>query len=102
MELLIDTCSWLKLARLQNKNIFNVENLYNWAEIQITYDVQKELNYWRCSVWKKEATQIIPIKDEKIFNEIKNFGYDEADASILSNGCKEPDSFILSEDRALL
>lgn len=102
MKLMIDTCSWFKLERLSRLGLFDANNLYKWAEIQITHDVEKELDYWQCSVWKKERTQILPVKNEKIFNEAILLGYDIADASILSNGSKDPDFFIVSEDRAMI
>jgi len=99
---MIDTCSWLKLDRLQSSDLFDVNDLYQWAEIQITHDVENELEYWRCLVWKKEKTQILPIKNEQIFKEAILMGYDDADASILSNGHSDPDFFLITEDRAVI
>jgi len=102
MKLLIDTITWTKLARLQNLDAFSSVQLYAWAEIQITHKVQEELEYRRNTIWIKEKTQILPIKTARIYQDALDLDFDEADASILSNGSKEPDYFIVSEDRDLL
>ncbi len=102
MILLIDTITWTKLSRLQKMEVFSSKSLYEWAEIQITHKVQEELEYRRNNIWIKENTQILPIKRTNIFQDALNLHFDEADSSILSNGSKEPDYFIVSEDRDLL
>ncbi|MHA1651027.1 MAG: hypothetical protein ACTSYB_12600 [Candidatus Helarchaeota archaeon] len=102
MILLIDTCTWFKLDLLTEENLFNSENLYELAEIEITHQVLKELEHFGSSSFQKERTKINPIRNQKIFNDVLELGFDEADASILSFGSKTKNFILVSEDNALL
>ncbi|MHA1301337.1 MAG: hypothetical protein ACTSO9_18090 [Candidatus Helarchaeota archaeon] len=102
MNLLIDTCTWLKLDILKEDRIFEPDKIYNWANIGISHQVLKEIEHFNCKSFKKEKTQINPIQNEEIYKKALKLEFDEADASILSFGKKTGDSIIISEDGTLL
>ena len=102
MILLIDTCSWLKLDLLNEENVFNSGQLYDWADIEITHQILRELEYYDCRSLQREETKINPIGNQKIFNEAIELNFDEADASILSSGTRSKEIALISEDGALL
>jgi len=88
---------------LQGRKLFSPARLYAWATIQITREVEDELIHFGCQSWIKNKTHIVPIRDEKIYKDAIESGFDPADASILSLGVKDNfESFIISEDRPLL
>ena len=102
MILLIDTGNWLKLDKLKGEKLFNPNRIYEWAEIQITHEVEFEIEHFKCSSWERKKTVIIPIKNQIVYNEAIELDFDVADASILSNGQKENlEYLIVSEDQAL-
>lgn len=68
----------------------------------ITHDIASELEYFKCYTWKKDKTIILPIKNRAIYDEAIAFNFDKADASILSNGSKEFNPVIITEDRAII
>ena len=103
MILLIDTGTWLKLDKLKGEKLFNPNRIYEWAEIQITHEVEFEIEHFKCSSWERKKTVIIPIKNQIVYNEAIELDFDVADASILSNGQKENlEYLIVSEDRPLM
>ncbi|MHA1695479.1 MAG: hypothetical protein ACTSUG_09470 [Candidatus Helarchaeota archaeon] len=102
MILLIDTCTWLKLEVLKEDNLFEPSKIYDWAEIAVTHQVLKELEYYKCKSIIKEKTKINPIENRQIYNKSLRLNFDEADASILSFGRKSKNHIIVSEDGALL
>ncbi len=102
MDILIDTCSWLKIDSLIDEHLFSAKILYDFASINITHDVVTELEHYHAKSWIKEKTKIIPIKDKRIFDEAIVLEFDTADASILSNGSKDASWVIVSEDHLLL
>ena len=102
MDLFIDTCSWLKLDALSKNNLFLIENLYDFGDINITHDILFELDHFNCNVWIKERSKIIPVKNKQVFDEAITLDFDKADASLLSNGSKELATLIISEDNLVL
>ena len=102
MDLIIDTCSWFKLQALEFDHLFSIKTLYDFADVNITHDVLSELEYYSCAIWIKERSKIIPVKDKKIYDEATSLDFDAADASVLSNGSKDTNTLIISEDGPLL
>ncbi|TFF97386.1 MAG: hypothetical protein EU547_04470, partial [Promethearchaeota archaeon] len=102
MILLIDTCTWFKLELLKEDNLFETSKIYDWAEIAVTHQVLKELEYYKCESIIKEKTKINPIENRQIYNQSSSLNFDEADASILSFGKKSKNHILVSEDGALL
>lgn len=105
MKLLIDTGTWLKINYLIEKKVLTHDFIYNYAEIYITHQVEKEVNYFKPKSFIREKTIIIPVGDKTLYNEnVIYFG--EADASLISYGTsnydKNKDFIIISEDRPLL
>ncbi len=102
MKFLIDTFSWKKFDLLSKTDLFKVSNLYNWAEIYITHEVKTEIEHFKLKSCNFRATNILPIKNHKIFQDAKSLKFDQADAEILSNGNLDEDMCIISEDKPLL
>lgn len=104
MNFLIDTFSWKKLDLLTQAKLFEVSNLYEWAKIFITPEVLNEIHHFHLKSCNFQDTTILTIKNPKIFQEAKILNFDQADAEILSNGGRNPDTdvCIVSEDKPLL
>ncbi len=102
VNLLIDTCTWLKLDKLEEESLFKLDKLYSNFAIFITHDAERELKYYNCKSYNKSRTTILPIHDNTIYQKAIELEYDEADASILSQGDKNGEMTIVSEDRMLL
>jgi len=102
MDLLIDTCSWIKFDYLQDKKIVDTGILYQYADVAITHEVLAEIGYFKVSSVKIDKTKILPIKNNEIYISAMKLMFDRADASILSNGSRDSSTLIVSEDRALL
>ncbi|HME53498.1 MAG TPA: hypothetical protein VKM55_14835 [Candidatus Lokiarchaeia archaeon] len=102
MNLFIDTCSWFKLQALDQNKLFSIKTLYDVADVNITHDVLSELEYYDCTIWIRERSKIVPVKDKKVFDDASSLDFDAADASILSNGSKDANTLIISEDGPLL
>ena len=102
MILLIDTCTWLKLDLLNEDQVFIPNKLYQWADIEITHQILKEIEYYDCITFQKEETRIVPIENQHIYNEALELNFDEADASILGSGKKTSEYVLISEDGPLL
>jgi hypothetical protein len=102
MEFLFDTCTWIKLNELQDNRIFDCTILYTYTKIAITHMILEEINYHNLSVCNTNYISIKPVGNEKIFYEAKEFELDDGDASLLSNGSKENDTIIISEDGGVL
>lgn len=100
MELLIDTCTWLKLERIQD--LFDVKTLHEHASLAITHEVATELEQYRCQSWKREENAIYPIGDKDIYEDAISLDFDIADASLLSNCSTSINKCLITEDRALI
>lgn len=102
MQFLIDTCTWIKLDKLQELKEFSAGQLYNWGEVQITHEVLKEIDHFRVKSCVRKETAILPIGNTQIYDDATSAQLDEADASLLSNGSRARDKIIISEDTGLL
>jgi len=102
MQLLIDTCTWIKLDRLRTLKAFSPDQLYLWGEVQITHEVLAEIDHFRVKSCIREDTTILPIGDRQVYSDATSAKLDAADASILSNGTRIHDKIIISEDAGLL
>ncbi len=102
MQFLIDTCTWIKLDKLQELKEFSSAQLYLWGEVQITHEVLKEIDHFHVQSCVREETTILPIENKQIYDEATAAQLDVADASLLSNGSRTPDKIIISEDSGLL
>jgi len=102
MQFLIDTCTWIKLDKLQKLKEFSTSQLYLWGEVQITHEVLKEINHFRVLSCIRKDTTILPIGNRQIYDDATSTQLDEADASLLSNGARTQDKIIISEDPGLL
>ena len=102
MQLLVDTCSWMKLEELKHLNLFDSQLLYDYSDITITHAVLEEVRYFGLSGVEVERTTVQPIGNQRIYEEAKALELDEADASLLSRGNPEGEPILISEDGGLL
>ena len=102
MKIFIDTYSWAKIDILVNASYIDLNNFYQKFELCITHDVLKEVRYREIKSCQIENLHIYPIKNKRIYEDAIIQQFDEADASLLSNGSREKDSIIITEDKPLL
>ena len=101
--LFIDTCTWLKLEILESKELFKISVLFSFSSIAITHEIKEELEYFSISGIDFKQLIIYPISDQILYKRALEVGFDEADASLLSNGrITTNDIFLISEDRAII
>ena len=102
MDILIDTFSWKKFDLLAKNKLFEISNLYEWSKVHITHEILTEIKHFRLKSCNLKSTIILPVKNIKIFQEAIDLDFDQADAEVLSNGTKNENLFIVSEDKPLL
>ena len=102
MKFFIDTFSWKKIDILCELGLLDIEVAYDSLEICITHAVLTEITHFKLKSCILEKTQVLPYKDNKVYQDALVFGFDEADASIVSHGVDREDVYIISEDRPLL
>ena len=103
-KLIIDTGTWMKLGKLLHLHVINehfIDELYRFAQISITPQIERELKQHSVDSWRKNKTYIIPVTNEKAYIRAINDKFDEADASIFGIQ-KKNEHLILTEDRPLL
>jgi len=101
--LFIDTCTWLKLEFLERKNLFKTAILFSFASIAITHEIKREIDHYSISNVDFKQIFINPITDQKSHRHALEAGFDDADASLLSNGRIAVDElYLISEDRPFI
>ncbi len=99
----LDTCTWLKLELLEREQQFSTSVLFSFSSIAITHKIKEELEHYSIPQEKINETIIYPIGDKAIYKYALDSGFDDADASLLSNGkIKVEQLYLISEDRAVL
>ena len=99
---LIDTCSWLKLDKLDESGWEDIiKILFQKFKVSTTHDIVEEFNYHlpNKKKWLKEVT--ITPKNHKLFKEYVGNIFDPADASLLSL-TNNKEYTIVTEDPAML
>ena len=102
MKIFIDTYSWSKIDLLVNSSNFDINCLYKEFDLCITHDVMKEIQHREIKSCQIPNLHINPIKNKRIYDDAITQKFDKADASILSNGSRNGDTIIVSEDLPLL
>ena len=102
MNLLIDTFSWKKFDILNGQKLLDYTELYQKLKLFITHEVAVELKHFQFLSYQEEQVTIIPISNQRIYADAIDLRFDPADASVLSNGSREGNLIIVSEDRPLL
>ncbi|MHA1265334.1 MAG: hypothetical protein ACTSRS_08890 [Candidatus Helarchaeota archaeon] len=99
----LDTCTWLKLELLEKEQQFSLWDLFSFSSLAITHKIKEELEHYSFPQEKINAIIIYPIGNKAIYQAALDSGFDEADASLLSNGkIEEEHLYLISEDRAIL
>ena len=102
MDLLVDTFSWKKFDMLSENDLFDISYLYEWAAINITHEVGKEIRHFKLNSCLFNQVKILPILNRAVYQDARDLGFDIADSEVVSNGQKSLDLIIVSEDRPLL
>ncbi|MCF2139755.1 MAG: hypothetical protein K9W44_06855 [Candidatus Lokiarchaeota archaeon] len=102
MNLLIDTFSWKKIGLLSEEKLINIDFLHKWSRIYITHEVKRELEHFEISSCNFDATTILPIKNNRLYQYALDLGFDQADSEIFSNSSPTKEMTIVSEDKPLL
>ncbi len=101
--LFLDTCTWLKIELLKTQDLFDISLLRSFSSIAITHEIRQELEHYSLSAIDIKQIIIYPIGDQTMYKHALEIGFDEADASLLSNGKVSLNDIILvTEDRAVL
>ena len=101
--LFLDTCTWLKLEILEREELFKNSKLFNFGSLAITYEIKEELEYFSISSLDLRTLIVYPIKNKILYKQALELGFDEADASLLSNGkIEEEELYLISEDRGVI
>ncbi|MHA1721404.1 MAG: hypothetical protein ACTSWX_12145 [Promethearchaeota archaeon] len=102
MKIFIDTYSWAKIDFLVNSSFLDFNILYRRFEICITHDILKEIQHREIKSCILEEIHIFPIKNRRIYEDAITQQFDKADASLLSNGSRNGDPILITEDHPLL
>ena len=102
MKIFIDTYSWAKIDVLVDASYVDLNYFYQKFEICITHDVLKEIRYREIKSCQIQNLHVYPIKNKRIYEDAIIQRFDEADASLLSNGSRKGDTIIITEDKPLL
>ncbi|MBN2156212.1 MAG: hypothetical protein JW776_09225 [Candidatus Lokiarchaeota archaeon] len=101
ISIIVDTFSWKKLGILENK-LKILDSLYNSVNVCITHEILKEINHFQLSSCDIARTQILPTQINRMYQDSTSLGFDEADASLISNLDRTKEFLGVSEDRPLL
>ena len=101
MKLIVDTCSWLKVQKLDNEKIIRLKNLLYEADLWLTHELQTELRYYLSDYldFKNFSIQKVSIQKLSAFTEKE---LDLADLSIIQFGRQNPNCIVISDDGAAL
>ncbi len=102
MKFFVDTFSWKKIGILQESRLVDIDPVYAKVKICITHAVLDEIKHFELKSCQVDKTEILPHQPNKIYKEALALQFDDADASILSHGFDDDDTYIISEDRPLL
>jgi predicted nuclease of predicted toxin-antitoxin system len=83
------------------RNYLSPEYIYEFGSIIVPHQVETELIHYQCRSYLRQRVTLTPAGDSQLYNEAIQFGFDEADAAILSNA-RTDDSVIVTEDRQLI
>nr|MDO8088805.1 hypothetical protein [Candidatus Sigynarchaeum springense] len=102
MKFFVDTFSWKKIDILQESGLVDIDSVYARVKICITHAVLGEIKHFQLKSCQVEKTEILPPRSNKIYEAALALQFDDADASMLSHGFDDDDTYIISEDRPLL
>jgi len=101
ISVIIDTFSWKKLGIIEKQeNILN--SLYDAVNVCITHEILKEIKHFQLTTCDSSRVHILPTKQNRIYQDSKTLGFDEADASLISNIIKTEEYIGVTEDQPLL
>lgn len=101
ISVIIDTFSWKKLDIIE-KQVKILNLLYNAVNICVTHEILKEIKHFRLTSCEISRVHILPTKSNRIYQDSKTLGFDEADASLISNITKNEEYIGVTEDQSLL
>ncbi len=79
-----------------------LDTLYDSVKVCITHEILKEIKHFRLTSCDITRTHILPAKLNRIYQDSISLGFDEADASLLSNVVKTENNYGITEDQPLI
>jgi len=101
MKLILDTCSWLKVRKLENEKIICLKKLIYETDLWLTHELQTELKYYLSNYldFKNFSIQKISIQKLSNFTEKE---LDPADLSLIEFGRQNLNCIVICDDGATL
>lgn len=101
MKLILDTCSWLKVRKLDWEKIITLKNLLYETDLWATHEIQIELQYYLSDYLdlRNFSIQKVSLHKLSMFTEKE---LDSADLSLIEFGRQNPNCIVVCDDGAAL
>ena len=99
--LVIDTCSWLKIRRLEKERVLYLMELLKEADLHATHELVKEYRHYLKDYLDLDIFTIIPVRSEP-FYDLTTKALDEADLSIIALARGKENAVVICDDGAQL
>jgi hypothetical protein len=101
MKLILDTCSWLKVRKLDWEKIITLKNLLYETDLWATHEIQTELQYYLSDYLdlRNFSIQKVSLHELSMFTEKE---LDSADLSLIEFGRQNPNCIVVCDDGAAL
>ena len=101
MKLILDTCSWLKVQKLDHEKIITLKNLLYKTDLWVTHELQTELRYYLSDYLDFQCFSIQKVSIQKLSNFTEK-ELDPADLSLIEFGRQNPNCIVICDDGATL
>lgn len=99
--LVIDTCSWLKIRRLEQERVLILMDLFKEANLHATHELAREYKHYLNDYLDESIFTINPVRLE-FFREFTGKQLDDADLSIIALARGSENAIVISDDGAEL
>ncbi len=97
MDVMLDTCSWLKVQRIESEKIIDLRPLLYAMRLWATHELVAELKYYMADYLDISRFSIKHVQLER-FSSLTDKELDPADLSIIAFGREHAGSIIISDD----
>jgi len=101
MKLILDTCSWLKVQKLDNEKTITLKNLLYETDLWLTHELQTELKYYLSNYLDFQNFSIQKVSIQKL-SDFTEKELDPADLSLIEFGKQNPNCIVICDDGATL
>ena len=101
MKLILDTCSWLKVRKLDREKIITLKNLLYETDLWATHEIQTELQYYLSDYLDLQNFSIQKVSLHKL-SKFTEKELDSADLSLIEFGRQNPNCIVICDDGAAL